>query len=583
MKALLQLKKYLLVYKSGYGWGVLALIGTSIFGSFVPWLIQYPIDILKTEEFEFKPFLLSIFLFLIAALFTGVCRYFMRQTLIGISRKVEYDFRNDLFKHLQNLSLSFYHQFRTGDIMARATNDMNAVRTLVGPGIMYSLNTVFYTIFAVSMMFQIDVKLSLLAIIPLPILSVAVNRTMKYLYRFSNRVQGIFSDLTSMTQENLSGIRVIKAYNQEQNQIARFNKISNDYLKNNLKLSLFRGGMYAGISLLIGLGMVIILYFGGRDVIFQRISLGQFVSFNTYLLTLAWPMIAVGWVINIFQMGSASLDRINEYFNIEPQIKDFEKTDVTIKQFNGDLELRHVYFKYNPDSDFVLRDINASINSGDLIAIVGTTGSGKTSLVNVITRLYDVQRGNILFGNHSIQKIPIKTLRKSIGLVPQEDFLFSETIAENIAFGKSKFLENEVKTVANQVEIAAEIEEFDNKYNTLLGERGINVSGGQKQRIAIARAILKQPKILVLDDALSAVDTITEQNILKNLKNDFPEMTKIIISHRVTTLKDADQIFVLHDGQIVESGKHAELIALDGQYADLYFKQLIREELERIE
>jgi len=433
------------------------------------------------------------------------------------------------------------------------------------------------------MMFQIDVKLSLLALIPLPILSIAVNRVMKHLYKISNRVQGFFSDLTSITQENLSGIRVIKAYNQEQNQIKRFNEISNNYLKNNLKLSLFRGGMYAGISLLVGLGMVIILYFGGRDVIFQRITLGQFVSFNTYLLTLAWPMIAIGWVINIFQMGSASLDRINEYFQIEPQIIDSEKTDFAIKELSGDLVLRHVYFKYNPDSDFVIRDINVNIKSGELIVIVGTTGSGKSSLVNVITRLYDVQRGDILVGNQSIQKIPVDLLRSAIGLVPQEDFLFSETIAENIAFGKVGFLEQDVKVVANQVEIAEEIEEFDDKYDTLLGERGINVSGGQKQRIAIARAILKHPRILILDDSLSAVDTITERNILINLKNDFPGMTKIIISHRVTTLADADQIFVLHDGHIVESGKHDELISMDGKYADLYFKQLIREELERIE
>ncbi len=565
---LFKLKKYLLVYKREYTWGVLTLLLTIIFSVFVPKLLKYPIDLLKSEGVSNR-FFFSIGVFLTVALLSAFFRYFMRKILIGISRKIEYDLRNDLFAHLQKLSLSFYNSFRTGDIMARATNDINAVRNLLGPGIMYSIYTFFYTIFAVIMMVQIDLKLSLLALIPFPMVSIAVNRIMKHLYRFSSRVQKIFSDLTSQTQENFSGIRVIKAYNQEQNQIKQFNNIAHNYLKQNLKLALIRGGLFAGITLLVGTGLIIILYFGGRDVISQRITLGDFVSFNVYLTSLAWPMIAIGWVINIMQMGTASLDRINEYFKMQPEIKDTNKTDFSIDKINGDLELNHIYFKYNKENDF--------------IAVVGTTGSGKSTFVNLITRLYEMQKGNILIGGHLIQKIPLSIVRQNIALVPQEDFLFSESIAENITFGQEKFEAEKIQHVANLVEIAQEIEDFSDQYDTLLGERGINLSGGQKQRIAIARAIIINPQILIMDDSLSAVDTITEKKILQNLKSEFPNVTKIIVSHRLTSLTVADNILVFHQGRIIESGTHKKLTDLGGKYFDLYNKQLIREELETLE
>ena len=579
---LFKLKKYLLVYKRDYIWGILALLFTIVFSVFIPKLLKYPIDLLESEGVGSR-FFSSIGIFLAVALFSAFFRYFMRKILIGISRKIEYDLRNDLFAHLQKLSLSFYHSFRTGDIMARATNDINAVRNLLGPGIMYSIYTFFYTIFAVIMMVQIDLKLSLLALIPFPVVSIAVNRIMKYLYRYSSRVQKIFSDLTSQTQENFSGIRVIKAYNQEQNQINQFNNIANNYLKQNLKLALIRGGLFAGITLLVGSGLIIILYFGGRDVIRQRITLGDFVSFNVYLTSLAWPMIAIGWVINILQMGTASLDRINEYFNMEPEIKDSNKTDFTIDKINGDLELSHIYFKYNKETDFILCDINVSIKSGDFIAVVGTTGSGKSTFVNLITRLYEMQKGNILVGGHPIQKIPLSIVRQNIALVPQEDFLFSESIAENITFGLGKFDKENIQFASNLVEIAQEIEDFSDQYDTLLGERGINLSGGQKQRIAIARAIITNPQILIMDDSFSAIDTITEKKILQNLKSEFPNVTKIVVSHRLTSLTGADNILVFHQGRIIESGTHKKLTAQGGKYFDLYNKQLIQEELETLE
>ena len=579
---LLRLKKYLLVYKIEYLWGFVALLLTVLGSVAVPWLLKYPIDLLKSEGVSHR-FYGSVGLFLLVALVSGIFRYFMRKSLIGNSRKIECDLRNDLFAHLQKLSLSFYHQYRTGDIMARATNDINAVRNLLGPGIMYSFYTIIYTIFAVAMMLQINIKLTLLALIPFPLVSFGVNRIMKHLYRWSELVQASFSDMTAHAQENFSGIRVIKAYTQEQNQIRQFDRVNYKYLRQNLVLSLFRGGMHACISLLAGIGMVVVLYFGGKDVIVQQITLGEFVSFNTYLASLTWPMIAIGWVINIFQLGSASLDRLDEIFQTQPEIRDTDKTDFTISTVMGDLQLCHVYFKYHPDSDFVLRDINLEIPNGKFVAIVGATGSGKSSLINLIARLYDPQRGEIYLGGKPLHKIPLAVLRRSIGLVPQENFLFSETIAENIAFAEGDYQLEEVQNIARSIDIDREIESFSKRYDTLLGERGINLSGGQKQRISIARAALNHPKILLLDDSLSAVDTITERKILQNLKSDFPKITKIIVSHRVTSLRDADLIVVVHDNHIAEQGRHEELLQANGIYAELFYKQLIQEELEQIE
>ena len=578
-----KLKPYLLRYRREYFWGILALLLTIGFGVAVPWFLKYPIDILK-EQGATRSFYLHILLFLGMAGITAVFRFFMRRILIGISRKIEYDLRNDFFAHLQKLSRSFYNRHRTGDIMARATNDINAVRNLLGPGIMYSLYTFFYTLFALVMMLKLDVKLTALALIPFPIVAIGVSRMFKRLYRFSSRVQGIFSDLTARAEENFSGIRVIKAYRQEDHEIDKFLRLNRNYMTNNLKLAMLRGGLFAGITLFAGLGLAVVLYFGGLDVIRGRLTLGEFVSFNTYLTTLIWPMIAIGWVINLFQMGSASYDRLERILSQVPEIRDTEATDFSITRLSGDVELRNVSFRYSEDSEDVLHNISFRIDEGMLVAVVGATGSGKSTLLQLLARLYDPTEGEIFLGGHEIRTIPLNVLRKSVRVVPQEDFLFSETIQENIAFGgEREFDQEEVRRIAEAMQLASEVEAFPQGYDTLLGERGINLSGGQKQRLAIARAVLSSPRILLMDDALSAVDPVTERAILQALREQFAGTTRIVVSHRITSLTDADLILVLDRGRLVELGRHEDLVALDGVYADLYRKQLIEEELERIE
>jgi ATP-binding cassette subfamily B multidrug efflux pump len=516
----------------------------------------------------------------------GIFQFLTRWIVIGVSREIEFDLRNDLFRHLEGLSYSYYQRTRTGDIMARATNDLNAVRMLLGPAIMYSANTIVFTAGALAFMLSISPKLTLYAFLPLPIVSITIQHFGRKIHERFERIQAMFSDISARTQENFSGARVIRAYVQEEAEIAAFETANQEYIKRSLKLVRLMGMLWPTLETMLGLAIVLVLWLGGREVISGRITVGGFVAFNTYMVQLTWPIIALGWVINIFQRGTASMGRINQILVEKPEIEDSEEVRSRMSesrnpaQIRGEIEFRHLNFSYNGTP--VLHDIDLRIPAGTSLAIVGPTGSGKTTLVDLIPRIYDAEPGAVFIDGIPIREYPIATLRSNLGFVPQETFLFSETVRENIAFGKEDATDEDVRSAARAASIADEIEGFPEQYRTLVGERGITLSGGQKQRTAIARAIIRNPRILILDDALSSVDTQTEDKILNHLREIMRGRTTIFISHRVSTVRNADRIAVLHAGRIVELGTHDELVAKDGYYTDLYNKQLLEEELAEV-
>ena len=543
------------------------------------------------------------------ALTKGIFQFLTRYIVIGISRDIEFDLRNDLFAHLERLSYSYYQRNRTGDIMARATNDLNAVRMLLGPAIMYSANTLVFTAGALSFMLAISPRLTLIAFLPLPIASVIIQYFGRRIHERFERIQSMFSDISARAQENFSGARLIRAYVQEQAEIDSFETANQEYIRRSLGLVRLMGMLWPTLELMLGAAVVIVLWVGGREVLQHRMNVGDFVAFNTYMVQLTWPVIALGWVINIFQRGTASLIRINEILQAEPEIADEEATSREPQatseplaqgtQFNapgslvrdsrleargsaliGEIEFRNLNFAYNGVP--VLHDVNLQIPAGSSLAIVGPTGSGKTTLVSLIPRIYDAAPGSVLIDGQLIREFPLAHLRQNIGFVPQETFLFSETIRENIAFGRPAAKQDEIITAAEAANIAQDIESFPDGYHTTVGERGITLSGGQKQRTAIARALLRSPRILILDDALASVDTHTEDKILNHLRDLMRGRTTIFISHRVSTVRNADRIAVLHQGRIVELGTHDELIARNGYYTDLYNKQLLEEELAEV-
>ena len=591
MKSLLRLLPYLKKYKRTLLWGLLTVVMSNVFTVFQPQIVGNAIDKLKsgieTKNIDGAGILFYAAALVALNLIAGIFTYLTRQTIIVVSRHIEFDLRNDFLKHIQKLSLSYYQNTPTGDLMAHATNDIGSVRNVVGPGIMYPSDTLMTLSMVLIMMFLTNWQITLYALIPMPLVSYAVYKLGKQIHKKFEERQEQFSILTTRAQENLSGIRIVKAYVREEYEIDRFKKISWEYLKKNLVLAKIQSILWPLMFLLVGSSLVIIVYVGGLKVINGEISIGTLTAFFGYLTLLIWPMIAFGWVTNLLQQGAASMGRLMRIMDTEPDIRDADETDTSIKDIQGRIEFRNVSFTHKNVQSPTLNNINLEIPQGTTIAIVGYTGSGKSTVINLIPRLYDVTSGELLIDGINIKKIPLEVLRSNIGYVQQETFLFSDTLKENILYGVSEdggieeMMEN-VVTVAEVSQIAKDVKEFPKEYDTMLGERGITLSGGQKQRTSIARAVMRNPKILILDDALSAVDTYTEEEILKRLRSVMKDRTSIIISHRISTVKDADMIVVLNNGEIVERGNHNELVALGGIYADLYEKQLLEEELEQL-
>jgi ATP-binding cassette subfamily B protein len=590
LKNLKPLLPYMWKYRWGFAVGALSVILHNGIWVLFPQVLGAAVDDLNSGVTRDKLFYYAAVVLAIAGI-KGIFQFLTRWVVIGISREIEFDLRNDLFRHLERLSYSFYQRTRTGDIMARATNDLNAVRMLLGPAIMYSANTLVFTLAALYFMYRISPRLTLYAFLPLPLVSIVVQYFGSRIHERFERIQAMFSDISARAQENFSAARVIRAYAQEESEVRRFEHDNREYITRSLKLVRLMGMLWPTLETLLGAAIVLVLWLGGREVLLGRISVGDFVKFNTYMVLLTWPVIALGWVINIFQRGLASAGRINEILQVEPEIHDVPAALPVRTEIRGDIEFRDLTFTYESESGngnappfakWVLHDINLHIPAGTSLAIVGPTGSGKTTLVSLIPRIYDAPHGTVLLDDKPIIEYPLEALRRSIGFVPQETFLFSDTIFENIAFGASNASRGDVHRAAEAASIATEIEAFPQRYDTLVGERGITLSGGQKQRTAIARAVIRNPRILVLDDALSSVDTHTEEKILDQLREIMRGRTTILISHRVSTVRNADRIAVLHGGRIVELGTHEELLALNGYYMDLYNKQLLEEELAQV-
>ena len=599
-KKLRPLVPYLKRYRRGLILGGLCVLLTNGIAVRYPLVLRRATDDLVHTGVTSNKLLFYASLIIAVFVAKGIFQFLTRWIVIGISRDIEFDLRNDLFAHLERLSYSFYQRNRTGDIMAKATNDLSAVRNLLGPAIMYSANTIVFTAFALFYMLRISPKLTLFAFLPLPVASIVIQYFGRRIHERFERIQAMFSDISARAQENFSGARVIRAYVQEEAEIAAFENANEEYIRRSLKLVRLMGMLWPTLELMLGIAVMIVLWLGGRQVILGRMSPGDFVAFNTYMVQLTWPVIALGWVINIFQRGTASLARINEIFLEKPAIADNSElspvapqsqlamTNVPDVPTNGDqrqelrgeIEFCNLNFGYNGVP--VLNEVNLRIPAGSSLAIVGPTGCGKTTLVSLIARIYDAEPGAVLIDGRPIREFPLETLRRNIGFVPQETFLFSLTIRENIALGRDDASLEEIKAAAEAANIAQDIESFPEGYNTTVGERGITLSGGQKQRTAIARALLRSPRILVLDDALSSVDTHTEDKILNHLREIMHGRTTIFISHRVSTVRNADRIAVLYQGRIVELGTHDELIARNGYYTDLYNKQLLEEELAEV-
>lgn len=584
MKSLLALIPYIKKYKSKTLWGCVFVLFANGFDSIYPLIIGAAIDSLK--EGTLKHSLLTYALAGIGSVvLRGIFLFLTRQNLIIMSREVENDIRHDFFAHLQKLPKSFYNTRSTGDIMAHATNDIGNIRNFIGPGIMYSIQTFTRIVFTLIILFNINPLVTILALAPLPLFTYIVYKVGKATFNRSLRVYEIFSNLTTKAQECLSGIRVIKSYAREKNEAEEFDEISLDYQKKNLLLAKVQSFSFPMMFLLTSLSVIVVIYFGGKEVMKGNMTIGNISSFLIYLGQLTWPMIAFGWIINLIQRAAPSMNRIMDIIRTEPEISNRPNTNYDISQddIEGEIEFKDVSFKYPLSSTNALENINLKIHKGTTLGIIGPTGSGKSTLINLIPRIWDATSGYIYIDGHEIRTIPLEVLRKSIGIVPQESFLFSNTIGNNIAYSSDTTYQNLVEEASRSSGLQKDIENFPKQYSTILGERGITLSGGQKQRTSLARAIYMKPKILILDDSMSAVDTKTEEEILNELKTIMKGRTSIIITHRISTVMAANNIVVLINGEIKEEGTHNELIAKKGLYFDIHQKQLLEEEISGID
>jgi len=571
---------YVLRYRRAFLFGCVCVIATAAVGLAGPWVLKYAVDDLARGADVGTVRLYGLGLLALAGL-GGVFRFLMRRVVIGASRDIEYDLRNEFFAHLQRLDRTYFEQHRTGDLMSRATSDLNAVRMMIGPAVMYAATTGLTFIVAIVVMISIDPWLTLYSLVPLPFVSIAVAVGGNAIHRRFERIQEQLSEISAMTQETLSGVRVVRGYRQERFETERFARANDEYVRRNKGLIRIQAMYFPSMGLLMGIGALLVLWLGSGAVVSGRITVGELVAFNGYLMMLSWPMIAFGWVTNLLQRGTASWKRILDVFDSVPVVTDAEATaEITDpRQIAGRIEFRHLSFAYG--DQVVLDDICAVLPAGTTTAIVGGTGSGKSTLLNLLARIRNPPPGTVFVDGVDVRHIPLAVLRGAIGFVPQEPFLFGTTIAENIAFGArgDQDTRARVEEMARLARLDKDLQHFPNGYDTVVGERGITLSGGQKQRAAIARALMVDPRILVLDDALSAVDTYTEEEILGRLGDVMRERTSIIVSHRVSTVRSADQILILSSGSIAERGSHDELVAANGLYAELYRKQLLEEEL----